>query len=207
MEPMIRSTGEFGKPASQMLRKFITEKQDDLWEIVSTIDYEEEQRGVSTRSVVVRPTQPATIPRPREAMSPISMEADEDISLEEPLMKTKGMESPSRSSTLRDLELSPTLSTVSSLSSISSSSSDSSSDSSSESDTETETDESEKDNKKEQSRNKHKETGKEKHKETERDECEKDNKKEQSKNKHKETGKEKRKETERDECEKDNKKE
>ena len=67
MEPMIRSTGEFGEPGSQMLHKFITEKQDDLWEIISTIDYEEEQRGVSTiRSVVVRPTQPATIPRPRK---------------------------------------------------------------------------------------------------------------------------------------------
>ena len=89
MEPMISSTGEFGKPASQMLRKFITEKQDDLWEIVSTIDYEEEQRGVSTRSIVVRPTQPTAIPRPREAMSPISMEADEDISLEEPPHENK----------------------------------------------------------------------------------------------------------------------
>lgn len=133
MEPMIRSTGEFGEPASQMLRKFITEKQDDLWEIISKTDYEEEQGKVSTiRSVVVRPAQPASIPRPREAMSPISMGADEDISLEEPPMKTKRMESPRRSSALRDLELSPTLSTVSSLSSMSSSSSDPSSDSSSE---------------------------------------------------------------------------
>ena len=55
------------------------------------------------------------------------MEADEDISLEEPPRKVvKRTETYSRSSVLGDLELSPTLSSTSSTSSSSSSSSDSS---------------------------------------------------------------------------------
>ena len=142
MEYTIRSTGDSGEVARQALMDFITNKQDDHWEYVTVDEYEEGQRAAATvRSLVVRTTQPAVVPGPRENenLPPISMEADEDISLEEPPRKVvKRTETYSRSSVLGDLELSPTLSTTSSTSSSSSSSSDSSD---SESETEDESEE------------------------------------------------------------------
>ena len=142
MEYTIRSTGEYGEVARQALMDFISNKQDNHWEYVTVDEYEEEQRAASTvESLVVRVTQPAVVPGPREDenLPPISMEADEDISIEEPPRKVvKRTETYSRSSVLGDLELSQTLSSISSMSSSSSSTTSDSSDSETETEDEDE---------------------------------------------------------------------
>lgn len=108
MEYVHRETGVFGEEARQMLVAFIKDKQDTHWKYVT--DDNELESPLPVRSVVVKPSQQARRPKPRQETrpdSPMSLVEPEPILLEEPPRKKQRVEI---ATLLKDLACSPSLS-------------------------------------------------------------------------------------------------
>ena len=112
MEYTVRETGVYGEEAKRLLRMFINEKQDSSWKFVEVGD-EPDCQVPSLMSVVVKPKEPGRRPRPRKEKSPELLVEPEPISLEEPPRKVPRVETVR--DLLKDLECSPSVSTISSV--------------------------------------------------------------------------------------------
>lgn len=116
MEYMVRATGAYGDEARKMLKTFIRDEQDNHWKYVEA-DSGSKSHHQAVKSVVVKPNIPARRPRPRKErdLSPVSLGEPEPISLEEPPVKVRCVETVSSASLLLDeLACSPSLSSISS---------------------------------------------------------------------------------------------